>query len=226
MISELSEHTIEVIRIEVIDGGNEDTAMGFRKERVMKQSADNKKRIRWITQTAMFLALLIAVQMSTRALGSTLITGSLVNMLLYLSVMTISVSSGAVLSVLAPFSAKLVGHGPLWLFIPVIAAGNLASVILWYLLAAKSANGGGEPGMARKLFAVGLSAAVKFAVLYIGIVRIVVPVILNLPEPQAGIVSAAFSYPQLVTAVIGGAAALSVKRRVFDVLGVFTRKLT
>jgi hypothetical protein len=186
----------------------------------MKQGADNKKKILWIAQTAMFLALLIAVQMATRSLGSTLITGSLVNMLLFLSVMTMSVSSGVVLSILAPFSAKLVGHGPLWLFIPVIAVGNLASVILWYLLAGKYTDADNEPGTARKLLAVGLSAAVKFAVLYMGIVRVVVPVILNLPEPQAGIVSAAFSYPQLVTAVIGGAAALSIRRRIFGVFGV------
>jgi uncharacterized membrane protein len=180
----------------------------------MEQNA-NKKRIQWIARTAMFLALLVVVQRVTRPLGSPLVTGSFVNMLLLLSTTTAGVSSGAALSILAPFFAKLIGHGPLWSFIPVIAAGNLAFVILWHFLTAKSANTDGYPGMLRNLFAVGLSAVVKFAVIYTGIVRIIVPAVLRLPEPQAGIVSWAFSYPQLITAVIGGILALSIERSVY-----------
>jgi hypothetical protein len=44
-------------------------------------------------------------------------------------------------------------------------------------------------------------------VLYVGIVRIAVPVLLGLPERQAAVISGMFSLVQLITALIGGALA-------------------
>ena len=54
------------------------------------------------------------------------------------------------------------------------------------------------------------AAAAKFLVLYLGIVKLAVPVILGLPEPQATVISGTFSLPQLVTALLGGILALPV----------------
>ena len=55
-------------------------------------------------------------------------------------------------------------------------------------------------------------AVIKFLVLYVGIVRLAVPVLLGLPEPQASVVSHMFSLPQLATALMGGTVALPVIR--------------
>lgn len=48
----------------------------------------SKEKTLWITRTAVFIALLVVLQATTAALGSTIITGAVVNMLLIVSVMT------------------------------------------------------------------------------------------------------------------------------------------
>lgn len=55
----------------------------------------------------------------------------------------------------------------------------------------------------RDVLAVVLAAAVKLAVLFLLIVKILIP-LLALPDKQAAMMSAMFSWPQLVTALIGG----------------------
>ena len=54
-----------------------------------------------------------------------------------------------------------------------------------------------------------LGAVVKFAVLYLGVVKIILP-LLNLAAPKAEKMSAMFTFPQLFTALIGGAVAMIV----------------
>lgn len=73
----------------------------------------NKKTL-WITRTAALTALLVVLQASTAALGSTLVTGTVVNLLLIISVMTCGAASGLSVAVLSPVLAKLIGIGPLW----------------------------------------------------------------------------------------------------------------
>ena len=45
------------------------------------------KRTLWITRTAVLTAMLVVLQAATQATGNTVITGSVVNMLLIISVM-------------------------------------------------------------------------------------------------------------------------------------------
>ena len=166
----------------------------------------------WITRTSVFLALLIVLQAATTPLGNTLVTGSVVNMLLILSVMLLGLPSGTVIGVLSPVLAKLLGIGPLWSLIPFIIAGNLSLILVWHFAGRKAAGGNKKFIYAAWLGA----AAAKFAVLYLGIVRFAVPVLLKMPKKQAAVVSAMFSYPQLATALAGGLAAagmLPVLRR-------------
>lgn len=102
----------------------------------------NKERTLWITRTAIFVALLVVLQAATAALGNTIITGSVVNMLLVVSVMTCGMMSGLCVSVISPIMAKLIGIGPLWSLISFIAAGNISranmrtkhNFILWLSL--------------------------------------------------------------------------------------------
>ena len=160
----------------------------------------------WITRTGVFIALLVVVQAVTASLGNTIVTGTLVNALLVISVMTGGVMSGASVAVVSPIMAKLVGIGPLWSLIPFIALGNITLVLVWHFLG-NQAFGQKKAG---KFAAPLAAAAAKFLVLYLGIVRLAVPVLLKLPEPQATVISATFSLPQLLTGFLGGILALPV----------------
>ena len=160
-----------------------------------------KYRTKWIAQTGIFLALLIIGQAVTRIFGNQFVSGSVNNMLFILAVILCGISSAAVLAVVSPVIATILGIGPqLWPLVPVIIAGNLVLVTLWRLIALKRP----ERNKAFDILALILAAAAKFLVLYLAIVKLVVPVILGLGEPQAGMVSALFSWPQLVTALLGG----------------------
>lgn len=158
----------------------------------------------WITQTAILMALLIAVQGVTASFGNTLITGSLVNLILIVSVVIAGLTSGLAVALLSPLFAYFLGIGPIfWQIIFCISLGNALLVTCWWLITKK----GQENNITFYLLATISGATAKFIFLYFAIVKFVVPVVLNLPEPQAKIVSATFSYPQLITALIGGAIA-------------------
>lgn len=165
---------------------------------------NTKKTIRWITRTAIFVALLVVVQAATAGLGNQFVTGSAVNLILIVSVMTCGLASGTTVAVISPVLAKLFGIGPLWQIIPMIMLGNFVLVLLWRLIGTK-----GD----KKIFypaALLVAAGCKFLVLWLGVTKWIVPVVLGLPAPKAGIISAAFSWPQLVTALIGGVLAIVI----------------
>jgi len=158
----------------------------------------------WIAQTGIFLALLIVAQLVTRPFGNSILTGSINNMLFILTVMICGLTSAMILGVISPIIAFLMGMAPFLPFVPVIIAGNLVLVTIWYFIALRKP----DSGKARKIIALVTAALAKFLVLYLGIVHLVVPLVLGLPEPQASVVSAAFSWPQIITASIGGVLAL------------------
>ena len=159
----------------------------------------------WVTRTAVFTALLVATQIFTAPLGQ-FVTGSLVNMILIVSVMTCGLASGLTVSLLSPVFAKLIGIGPLWAIVPFIMAGNALFVIIWHYMG----NMKFASKYAVRIAALVSAAACKFLLLYISIARVVVPLFLGLPEAQARAVSGIFSLPQLVNPLIGGAVALIV----------------
>ncbi len=94
---------------------------------------NNKSKIQWITRTAILIALLVVLQAATTPLGTTIVTGSVVNMLLIVSVMIGGLASGLTVAVISPVLAKLVGIGPLWTLIPFIILGNITLVSLWHI---------------------------------------------------------------------------------------------
>ena len=84
----------------------------------------NKKTL-WITETAVMIALLVALQWATKPLGQ-FVTGSCVNLVLGVSTLVGGVWCGAVVAAASPFCAFLVGVGPAKLLIvPFIAVGNV-----------------------------------------------------------------------------------------------------
>ena len=172
----------------------------------MTNEDGNRVRIVWITRTAVLTALLVVLQAATAPLGNTLITGSIVNLILIISVMLSGYSSGLAIALISPALAKLFGIGPLWTLIPFVAAGNLVLVSVWHFV-------GNRPAANRyivRIVTLVTAAIAKFATLYLGIVKIAVPVLLSLPDQQAKIISNMFSIPQLITATIGGTIATLV----------------
>ena len=167
------------------------------------------KKIRWITETALMLALLVALQALTKPLGQ-LVTGSCVNAILAVAALVGGPASGITVALISPVLAFLLGIAPQILTVPAIMAGNTVYVVLLSLLADKSGKDLGKQAAAWLLAAVG-----KFAALYLIVVKlfcgVMAPGLLasgTMKEPMLKTLPAMFSWPQLITALIGGAVAL------------------
>lgn len=161
-------------------------------------------KILWITRTAVLLALLIALQWATagtQVFAGQYITGSCVNAVLAVAVLYAGLWSGVSVALLSPFFAKLLGIGPALIqIIPAIAAGNLVYVLLMHFL-----------GKKLQAFTVPVAAVGKFLTLYLLVVRWIVPMLsANLKPQQITNFSVMFSYPQIITAIIGGILAMGI----------------
>lgn len=171
---------------------------------------NNRERILWITRTAALIALLVVLQWATAgtsAFAGQYITGSCVNAVLAVAALTAGLWSGVVVAVLSPFFAFLLGIGPkLIQIIPGIALGNLTYVVLLFLIVGRKQS----PVWKQ---AVGLicAALAKFLMLYLVVVKVLIPVMgPALAEKQVQTFTVMFSWPQMVTALAGGAVALLV----------------
>ncbi len=152
------------------------------------------KKTLWITRTAVLLALLVVLQALTRNAGQ-IVTGSCVNAVLAAAALFCGFASGAVVALVSPFLAFVLGIGPkLIQIVPAIALGNLTLVAI--LCAIK-----GETIVIRAVKWVAASIG-KFLVLYLLVVQLLCR-ILTLNEKQIATFSAMFSWPQLLTALIG-----------------------
>ena len=157
-----------------------------------------------LTETAVMTALLIVLQAATKPAGQ-YVTGTCVNGVLGVSGLVVGLWSGIAVALLSPVFAFLLGIGPqLPQVVPAIMAGNLVFVVLLSLLA-----GGRETPLWRRMAAWLLAAAAKFGALYLLVVKLLCTV-LPLKEQQVAAFTVMFSYPQLVTALAGGAIALAL----------------
>lgn len=157
--------------------------------------------VKWITRTAILLALTVVFQ-SLRVLLpfmpaniSQYVIGSLVNLCLILAAVIVGIKSGLVIAVVAPIIALFQGFTPFPVLVVPIALGNLVLVIVVALMYKRNA-----------LPAFAAGAVLKFLTLYLGVVKIVVPFLLpeGAPAKIGAVLSVQFSWPQLVTASIGG----------------------
>ena len=169
------------------------------------------KKIQWITETAIMLAVLVTLQALTKPMGQ-LVTGSCVNAVLGISALVGGMSCGIVVALASPVLAFLLGIAPQILTVPAIMAGNGVYVILLALLADDS-----RTNIFRQAAAWLVAAAAKFAVLYIVIVKMICGVFSEsllaagtLKAPMLKALPATFSWPQLISALIGGTVALLV----------------
>ncbi len=169
------------------------------------------KKIRWITQTAVMLALLIALQALTKPMGQ-LVTGSFVNAVLAVSVLVAGVYSGITVALISPVLAYLLGIAPQILTVPAIMVGNCIYVLILYFIAGKDSK-----KILRQIIAWVAAATAKFAALYAIVVWLICGVLAEkllsagtLKPPMLKALPATFSWPQLLTALIGGAVALLI----------------
>lgn len=156
--------------------------------------------IRIITRTAILLALTIVFQSLGRfiPLGqfSQFIVGPLVNACLIIAAAYTGLAGGAVVAVVSPFGAILTGAAIPLPFAPFIAGGNFVLVLVFFLLKKKPLAG------------IASGAVLKFGFLWASVNLFVW--MMSIPAAKAVILIASFSWPQLVTAVIGGILALLV----------------
>ena len=180
-----------------------------------------KNRTLWVTRTGVLLALVLVAQFIGKMIPagaviigpmntSQIITGSLVNMMLIISAAIVGMSSGVTIGVLSSILATLLGMGPIFPQItPLIAAGNAILVVI--ICIGFNMTGGlkGGASAAGKLAVVAVAAAVKCGFLWLTVPKML-GLIAEVKPPQAKMLTIMFSWPQAITAVIGGLLALAV----------------
>jgi len=147
----------------------------------------HQTNIRWLSRTAILLAIALVFQMGG---FPQFITGPLINTVLYLAAMIVGWQGGMLIGILTPVIASIRGilPPPLTPLIPFIALGNSILVILFFWLQSKN-----------KIAGIIIASLAKFLLL-VSAVKLVVQV------PPA--IAQMMSLPQLITALAGGAIAL------------------
>ena len=163
------------------------------------------KKIRWITETAVMLALLVTLQALTKGFGQ-LVTGSCVNAILAVAALVGGLSCGLTVALISPILAFLLGIAQQILTVPAIMVGNSLYVVLLWLLSDKAGK-----KLWKQIVALVVAAAVKFGALYLIVAKVIcgllAPSLLEsgaLKQPMLKALPATFSWPQLFTALIGG----------------------
>ena len=175
-----------------------------------------RRKLLWITETALMLAVLIALQALTKGFGQ-LVTGSCVNGVLAVTVLIAGLSSGLTVAVISPVMAFLLGIAPNIVTVLPIMLGNCLYVLVLWLLAGKA-----KRPFWMQSAGVLVAALLKFGVLYGLVVKVICGVASGallgqkigqtvvLAPPMLEKLPAMFTWPQLITALIGGAVALPV----------------
>lgn len=178
----------------------------------------NQTAARWVTRTALGVALVVVAQLLGKLLPAgavitgpfsvtQLVTGSLVNCVLFVFTATTGIWSGVAIGILSSVLATLIGIGPaIPAVTPVIACGNAVLAAVFGLLH------GREWQFGRWAFAAVVAAVVKCAFLWI-CVSFVLGLLSGVAEQQVKMLSIMFSWPQGLTALIGAALALTILPR-------------
>lgn len=179
-----------------------------RREKVMRN-----RKVRFITTTAVMLALLVALQALTKPAGQ-LLTGSCVNAVLAVSGLIGGLGCGLVVALVSPILAYLLGIAPQILTVPAIMLGNSVYVLLLWLLTGMNEK---NMNIVMQVLALVYAAAAKFVLLYVLVAKVICGVLASslleaglLKQPMLKALPATFSWPQLFTALIGGAVALLI----------------
>ena len=176
------------------------------------------KKTRWITETAALLALLICLQWVGSLIPDQtikqLVTGSCVNTVLAVAALYAGMSSGITIALISPVCAFFLGIAPNLITVLPIMAGNACFVVLLRLIYGHS--------LWRQPVAVITAAGIKFAVLYLLVVQVVCKLASGallgkklgdtvlLAPPMLTKLPTMFTWPQLITALVGGTLAILI----------------
>ena len=179
------------------------------------------KKVRWITETAVMLALLISLQwvgsFVPDQMTKQLITGTMVNCVLAVTALVAGLSSGITVALISPVCAFLFGIAPNFITVLPIMIGNCCYVALLSLIIGKARKFSWQQPVA-----LASAAVVKFGVLYLLVVKVICGVASGsllgkkigetvlLAPPMLKMLPTMFAWPQLVTALTGGVIALAI----------------
>lgn len=166
-----------------------------------------RKNTLWVVRTAVMLAVLLVLQFVTKAFGQ-YVTGSCVNLVLTVAALCGGLWCGVVVAALSPFFAYLLGIASMPIvLVPGVACGNLVLVLVMYFAAYRLVRAR-EKIVLRYASAVGAAAA-KFVTLWLVVTKLLLP-LAGLPEAKVAVMTATFTWPQLVTALIGGLLGMTI----------------
>lgn len=180
-----------------------------------------KRKILWITQTAVMLALLIGLQwagsMIPQPMVKQLVTGSCVNCVLAITVLMAGWRSGITVAAISPVFAFLLSIAPNPIAVLPIMVGNAIYITqLYMILDEKKALFWRQP------YALLTAALAKFGVMNFLIVEVIcgfgkgflmgrkIGNTVIVGEAMLAKLPAMFAWPQLITALIGGTLALMI----------------
>lgn len=180
-----------------------------------------KTNIRRITETAVMLALLICLQWAgsliPAPMAKQLVTGSFVNCVLAVTVLLVGLWGGVAVALISPVCAYVLGIAPNLITVLPIMLGNLSFVLLLYCLLGKSLR-----PIWKQPVAVLVAAAVKFGILYGLVVEVIcgsasglflgkkIGNAVLLAPKMLKMLPTMFTWPQLITALIGGSLAMLI----------------
>lgn len=180
-----------------------------------------KQKVRWITETAVMLALLVCLQwvgsFVPDQMVKQLITGTLVNCVLAVTVLLVSLSSGITVALISPVCAFAFGIAPNIVTVLPIMAGNCCYVALLYCIIGRTRQLSWKQPVA-----LASAAVVKFGVLYLLVVKVICGVASDgllgkkigqtviLAPKMLTMLPTMFAWPQLVTALTGGILAFAI----------------
>ena len=180
-----------------------------------------KRNIRWITETAVMLALLICLQwigsQIPEQMTKQLVTGSLVNAVLAVTVLVAGLSSGVTVAVISPAVAYYLNIAPNFIAVGPIMLANVCYVFLLWLFLRKNGR-----RVWKQTVALISASFAKFSVLYLLVVKVICGLAADsllgkkmgdtvlLAPKMLQVLPAMFSWPQLVTALVGGTLALLI----------------
>lgn len=177
----------------------------------------NKKGL-WIMQTVMLIVLAVLAELLSKVippLGSfklnQFVSGSLVNFILIIGAFVPGLGSAGIAALICPIFAAFFGimPGNLPQMVFVVMAGNITIVFITWLCF-RASHGLGS-GSAKVLNVIGVTAGslLKSLIMWAATEKILVP-ILHVTAALEKVLLAAVSLPQIITAVIGGIAALLI----------------
>jgi hypothetical protein len=146
-----------------------------------------------------------------------LITGTMVNCVLAVTVLMVGFSSGITVALISPVCAFAFGIAPNFITVLPIMVGNSCYVALLYFIIGKTRKFGWQQPVA-----LAGAAVAKFGVLYFLVVKVICGMasgvllgkkigdIVVLAPPMLKMLPTMFAWPQLVTALAGGIIALSI----------------